>query len=508
MRRIVPWLVALAAVAACAVALLRRVGAADAGTDGEVYAAVRRGPLVISLRESGEIKPSEQIKIKSEVEGRTTILSIVPEGTRVKQGDLLVELDTATLEESRVNQEITVQNAEAAFIEARENLEVVRNQSRADVELAELKAQFAREDLEKYEKGEYPNTLAEQEGAVTLAEEEVARARDTLEWSRRLHDEKYLSDSELRGDELSYKSRELSLKTARGKLDLLRNYTYKRQIAQLQSDLSQAEMTLERTRRTANANIVQAEAKLRARELEFTRQKDKLAKYVDQIAKARIVAPMDGLVIYATTNQRWGNQDPIQEGKEVHEREDIILLPTADTYVAEINIHESNLKKVSDGMPVVVRVDAIPNRVFSGRVAKVSPLPDSLRMWANPDLKVYKTTIEIDGGGDVLKSGMNCHAEIVVDSYEDALYVPVQCVVRIGGEPTVWVRGRDSALERRVEIGLDDNRVVRVLSGLTEGEEVLMAPPLGDSAADPAAAAAAVAAGAPAPAAAGSGTGP
>ena len=449
--------------------------------DTEIFATVRRGPLVISLRESGEIKPSEQIKIKSEVEGRTTILSIVPEGTRVKKGDLLVELDTSSLEESRVNQEITVQNAEAAYIEARENLEVVRNQSKADVELAELKFQFAKEDLDKYENGEYPNTLDDQTGAVTLAEEELERARDTMEWSRKLHEEKYLSDAELRSDELSFKSKELSLKTAKGKLDLLKNYTYKRQIAQLKSDLSQAEMTLDRTRRTASANIVQAEAKLSAKELEFTRQKDKLEKYRDQIAKARIVAPMDGLVIYATTGQRWGNQDPIQEGKEVREREDLIVLPTADTYLAEISIHENNLKKVSAGLPVVVRVDALPNRVFHGSVSKISPLPDSMRMWANPDLKVYKTTIDIDGGGDVLKSGMNCHAEIVVEQYEDALYVPVQCVVRLGGEPTVWVRGRDGVRERRVEIGLDDNRVVRVLSGLEEGEEVLMAPPLGDS---------------------------
>ena len=474
-------LAVLVVAAVAFVALQSRRGSHDDADD--VFAEVHRGPLVISLRESGEIKPSEQIKIKSEVEGRTTILSIVPEGTRVKQGDLLVELDTSSLEENRVNQEITVQNAEAAYIEARESLEVVRNQSKADVELAELKYQFAKEDLEKYEKGEYPNTLDDQTGAVTLAEEELERARDTLEWSRKLHEEKYLSDAELRSDELSFKSKELSLKAAKGKLDLLKNYTYKRQIAQLQSDLSQAEMTLERTRRTANANIVQAEAKLGAKELEFTRQKDKLEKYRDQIAKAHIVAPMDGLVIYATTNQRWGNQDPIQEGREVHEREDLILLPTADTYIAEISIHESNLKKVTAGLPVVIRVDAIPNRVFQGSIAKISPLPDSMRMWANPDLKVYKTTIDIDGGGDVLKSGMNCHAEIVVDQYEEALYIPVQCVVRIGGEPTVWVRTRDGVRERRVEIGLDDNRVVRILSGLEEGEQVLMAPPLGDSAA-------------------------
>lgn len=470
----------LVALVAAVALVLRPRGRQDDATS--IYATAVEGPLVISLRESGEIKPSDQITIKSEVEGRTTILSIVPEGTRVKQGDLLVELDTASLEESRINQEITVQNAEAAYIETRENLEVVRNQSKADVELAELKLEFAKEDLAKYEEGEYPNTLNDQIGAVTLAEEEVERARDTLEWSKRLFAEKYLSETELRRDELACKSKELSLTSARGKLELLKNYTYQRQIAQLKSDLSQAEMSLDRVRRTASANNVQAEAKLRAKELEFTRQKDKLQKILDQIDKAKIYAPMDGLVIYATTAApRWHNQDPICEGKEVREREDLIVLPTADTYLAEISIHENNLKKVRPGQSVAIRVDAIPDRVFRGTVSKISPLPDSMRIWANPDLKVYKTTIDIDGGGDVLKSGMNCNAEIVVDQYDSALYVPVQAVVRIAGRTTVWVRTPKGNVERPVEIGLDDNRVVRILSGLSAGEEVLLAPPLGES---------------------------
>ncbi len=447
-----------------------------------LYAIVRKGPLVISLREAGEIKPSEQINIKSEVEGRATIIYLVPEGSRVKKGDLLVELDTSSLVESRVDQEITVQNAEAAFVEARENLEVVRNQGKADVELAELTLQFAKEDLEKYREGEYPNTLNEQIGSVTLAEEEVERARDTYEWSKKLFAEKYLSETELRSDELSCKSKELSLKTAQGKLDLLRNYTYKREIAKLESDLSQAEMALDRTRRTANANTVQAEAKLSAKELEHTRQKDKLDKYVDQIAKAKIVAPMDGLVIYATSTQpRWHNQEPLAEGQEVRERQNLIVLPTADTYLAEVNIHENNLKKIYPGLPVVVRVDALPNRSFNGKIDKISPLPDGQRMWANPDLKVYKTTISIEGGGDVLKSGMNCHAEIIIDQYDDAIYVPVQAVVRVGGDTTVWVRGDKGDTERKVEIGLDNNRMVRILSGLEPGEEVLLTPPLGNS---------------------------
>ena len=114
------------------------------GTTSSVrsFTAVR-GPLNIDVNESGTVRASEQIVIKSEVQGRTTILQLVPEGTEVGKGDLLVRLDASSLEDQRIDQEIRVQNAEAAFVRAREDLEVIRNQAQSDVEKAELEAAFA-----------------------------------------------------------------------------------------------------------------------------------------------------------------------------------------------------------------------------------------------------------------------------------------------------------------------------------------------------------------------------
>ena len=62
-----------------------------------------RGPLTIDVNESGTIRAREQLIIKSEVQGRTTILELVPEGTEVKEGDLLVGLDASTLEDQRID---------------------------------------------------------------------------------------------------------------------------------------------------------------------------------------------------------------------------------------------------------------------------------------------------------------------------------------------------------------------------------------------------------------------
>lgn len=452
----------------------------DADTGEVPIFTVEEGPLTISVAESGTIKPREQEIIKCELEGRTTILYLISEGTRVKEGELLVELDASQLQDSKIDQEIQVENAEAAFIQSRENREVVKNQAESDVAGAELDLQFATEDLEHYLKGEYPNALREQEARITLAEEEHRRAEEKLKWSKVLFDEKYLAESELQADELAVKKAKLDVELAQNNLKLLKDFTYKRSVTERESAIKQAVRALERVKRKASANMVQADAELRAKESGFKQQTDKLGKLIEQIEKARIVAPREGLVVYATSAQfSWrGNTEPLDEGQEVRERQELIHLPTASTFMAGIKIHESSLDKIAVGHPVRITVDALPGKEFTGKVAVIAPLPDPMSMFMNPDLKQFSTEIHIDGGGDILRTGMSCRSEIIVERYAKTVYVPVQCVMRVRGQTTVFVKTRTGNEARSVSIGLDNNRMVRILDGLTVGEEVLLAPPL------------------------------
>jgi HlyD family secretion protein len=436
---------------------------------------VRRGPLTISVSESGTIQAREQIILKSEVEGRTTILFLVEEGTRVKTGELLVELDSSQLIDDRIEQEIRVQNAEASFIRARENLAVAKNQAESDIDRAELDLEFAKLDLKKYIEGEYLNQRKEVESRITLAREELEAAEEKLKWSRVLFEKEYISQRELQVDELAAHQKQLDLELAENNLNLLESFTHPRNLAELESDVRQAEMALERTNRKAKADVVQAEADLRARESEFNRQKDKLEKNGEQIEKTKIYAPADGLV-----SKHWRSSDePLDEGQEVREREELIYLPTADAVKAEVKIHEASLEKIKAGLGVTVTVDALPGRTFTGEVAKIAPLPDAQMVWLNPDLKVYNTEIYLDGEGNNLRTGMSCRAEIIIEEYEDAIYIPVQAVIRVGDEPTVYVWDGGGFEPRTVEVGLDNNRMMRILGGLKEGEVVLLTPPLG-----------------------------
>ncbi len=446
---------------------------------------VAKGPIVVSVTESGTIKAAEQEILRAEVEGRTTIIHLIPEGTLVKKGDMLVELDSSSMEDEKLEDTIDVQNAEAAFIRAREDLEVAKNQALADVAQAKLDYEFAVEDLTKYKEGEYPNLLTEAESKIEIARENRTRAEEQYKGSMSLYEGDFISATELKADELALKKADLELKLSEQALELLEKWEYKRQIAQLESDVEQNRMALERAQRKASADVVQAEAELKARASELDRQQDRLERVIQQLAKAKIYAPRDGLVVYATSAQGGGfrgNQEPLQEGQEVRERQELIYLPTATQMIAEIKIHESSLEKVRLGMPVRVTVDALPGKQYRGEVTKIAPLPDANSMWMNPDLKVYNTVISITGNGEELRTGMSCRAEIIVENYDEAVYVPVQSIVRVSGQPTAFVVRADGSLDQReVEIGKDNNRMVIIRSGLEPGEKVLLAPPLGDT---------------------------
>ncbi|NGO38131.1 hypothetical protein G4L39_01810, partial [Limisphaera ngatamarikiensis] len=119
--------------------------------------AVRRGPLEISVVESGSIEALESQEIKCEVRvgfQGTKILRIVEEGylvteEDVRQGKILVELDSSEIEKQLVQQEIQYQNAVASLADAEQNYQIQLNQNLTDIAAAEQRVRFARMDFDK-----------------------------------------------------------------------------------------------------------------------------------------------------------------------------------------------------------------------------------------------------------------------------------------------------------------------------------------------------------------------
>ena len=124
-------------------------GSNTAPTGDAKLFTVKRDDLPITVRENAELQALRETIVRSEVEGQATIIYIVPEGTLVKQGEKLVELDVSELVEKRANQAISVAKAEAALTQARKEKEILQKELSTKLNTALSNLRIADMELEK-----------------------------------------------------------------------------------------------------------------------------------------------------------------------------------------------------------------------------------------------------------------------------------------------------------------------------------------------------------------------
>ena len=98
----------------------------------------KRGDFLISVVVGGTIEAVNEVVIRSEVEGTSRIIFIVPEGSYVRKGDLVVELDSSAAQDAVNQQQINVEKAEFALIQAKQQLDIQRSVVESDIAAAQL----------------------------------------------------------------------------------------------------------------------------------------------------------------------------------------------------------------------------------------------------------------------------------------------------------------------------------------------------------------------------------
>ncbi len=439
---------------------------------------VAEGPLTIGITASGSVQSRDKVVLRSELEGRNTILWVVEDGVSVKTGDLLVEFDAAALIEKRNDQEITANTAHGNLIIAEERLEVTKGECEGNLLEREVTLDLAKMALEKYEKGDFPEEKRQREADIALADEELQRASEKLDWSRKLAKEGFLTRTELQADELALRRKEIDLEMAKTKMNVLTNYTVHQQRATLQSDVRKATRAVTRTQWQNKSQIRQGETEIVQRSREYYRATNRLAELNFQISKSKIYAPTNGIVLYSSTAKRRWWENPLAAGESAVQRQELIYIPLDEGMIIEFMVPEASLNKLEAGMSATVKVDAFPDQVFAGKLSKIGILPDAQSTRLNPDLKMFKCELECDFRDAVVRPGMSCDIELVKETYTKAVYCPIQCVVRIEGDAYVYVQDGSAWIPRKIEVGLDNNRMIHILKGVEPGEVVMTAPPV------------------------------
>ena len=242
-------------------------------------------------------------------------------------------------------------------------------------------------------------------------------------------------------------------------------------IRQREADLKFAETSLERSRNLFTRQLIPrqtledsearyqaATAQLDLAQAQWEQAKARLEELRITLGNTRILSPVDGFV-----GKR--NLDP---GAFVNSNASVMSVVDIRVVRLVVNLVEKDLRRVQVGAPAVADVDAYPGESFSGRVARVAPVLD-------PATRTAEMEIELPNPSFRLKPGMYARVRLTVGERPNALVIPRNALVDVGGRRGVFLfdRGSRQARFQGVEVGLQDDRVAEVLSGVDEGQTVI-----------------------------------
>ncbi|MGZ0173467.1 MAG: efflux RND transporter periplasmic adaptor subunit [Planctomycetales bacterium] len=410
-------------------------------------AEVAVGPFVHDVIEHGEIESSSNVEVRCGVRARSSsginILEIIPEGSRVQAGDFLVRLDDAALQTELIQQQIIVTNSQAQVIE-----------SQATFDSAGLA-------LEEYESGTFLEQEEQFESALFVAQENVRRAEEYLQYSQRLAERGYIPEVQLEADRFAVEKARKEKDVADTKLNVLRKFTRAKVLTGLKADVGTARARLNSRTKTLQLDEV------RLKEIE------------GQIKKCVMTAPVAGQVVHANDRDRRGSSGDllIEEGRPVRERQVIIRLPDPTKMRVIAKVHESRISHVALETQAKIVLDALPELDLTGKVSAVSeyPLPSVSVYTAH--IKEYAVEVDIIDPPEGLRPGMSAQVAIMIAREAEAMTIPIQAVVDRAGRQFAAVIKSDGTTEtRELKIGHINEEAVVILDGLSVGENVILTP--------------------------------
>lgn len=451
------------------------------GDDELAYHRVTRGDFLVSIIEGGTLQAVNEVNIRNEVDGTSRIIYIIPEGTYIKKGELIVELDTEQAEKDLNEQLIRYEDDKAGDIAAEANVIITQSSVESDIRAAELAVQFAEMDLRKFEQIEKEQEMRNAQIEIITAQESLKLAEERLEWSEKLTDEGFETKSNLDRDKLSVTNQTLGLEKAESVKKMLSEYDLAKMDASYRSVLEESKKELERVHKQGESKLIQAKSDRGSASMKLQLSETKLEKMKQQMASTKIYAPQEGLIVYAMSESRFSSESMIEEGATIRQRQAIIKIPDTSKMKVEVKVHESHISQVKVGQKAFVVLDSIPDSHFLGEVTKIGVLPDAQSRFGNPNLKVYSTEIVIIEELPDIKPGVSARAEIVITNLKDVITVPIQCVTTVNGKQVCYAKSLGGPKPEQVEIGLFNNKFIEIKSGLNEGDRVLLAPPIDTS---------------------------
>lgn len=375
-------------------------------TSTNITVSVKRGPFVVSVTTTGELQAKNSIEIKGPEGARAAgiwqmkISNLIAEGTVVKTGSFVAELDRSEITQKLKESELSVEKFQSQYDQA--ILDSALTLSQARDELVNLR--FAME------------------------EKRIAKEQSVYE-----------APAMQRQAEIDYER-------------AIRNY--------------------EQSKKNYVTKTKQSIAKIKAVDVDLIKEKQKRDILSKTLREFTIMAPADGMVIYA---REWNGRKKVV-GSTINPWDPTVAtLPDLRTMESITYVNEVDIQKISVGQAVQIQLDADPNKKLTGTVTSVANIGEQR---PNADSKVFEVKISVSEADTTLRPAMTTSNKIVVVTLENVLSVPLEAVHAEGGRSFVFKQNGGGILKQEVKLGMMNDNDVVVEAGIAEGETVyLSAPP-------------------------------
>ena len=197
----------------------------------------------------------------------------------------------------------------------------------------------------------------------------------------------------------------------------------------------------------------------------------RIDKYQEALAATTIKAPQDGILMFAKdwNGKSYGKDTEINIWRPL-----IATLPDMSVAITETYIREIDISKVQLNDSVRITIEALPDKIFWGKVIKIATIGED---HPDFDMKAFKVIIRFERSDKDMKPGMSANNDIIISSYKDKLLVPLKAIFSKNGKKIVYLKRSGNITEQEITTIAENEEFVVVENTLKEGDVVLLYQP-------------------------------
>jgi len=439
-------------------------------------AEVKMGDLELAIRSAGLLEAVRSRSISPRLPGdKGKIVWIIQDGSMVKPGDVLVRFDATHFEEEVRKLQSKLETQQSVLESYSQAAAWEESQAEREINSMEFEAKVAAMDLEQLQNGDGPLEIAQRREDLHEARRTFHETQGYAEDLTALVEKGMVEEIELVQAQEDLQAAQLKLEVSEQKFKSYKEFVYPAKLNRSRAKLERSRLALEEMKKAAGFRIGKARAKAeeaRQHEAHFRQQ---LVKAKRLLADTIIKAPQKGLVVLVEKHVGGELRKP-RVGDVAWQGPPIIHLPDLSEMTVKTQVREIDLHRVKLGQKVQVSVDAYPDLMLPGEVVQIGILAQR-QLERKKKEKVFNLLIQLNSHDQRLRPGMNVRVEIVSDSIQDILLVPLSAVFGKGTTKWCYVAENDDWKKREVDVGLIGDMQAEIRNGLKQGEVVALIEP-------------------------------